>query len=157
MGRCQFAMNSARGCPAGPLSACQQLNKVITHVQKSNPSINSSSNVISASCRKVSNQNFLESQTQLALSFGSSNEYRYWLTRWFRQLIEDNEEERVRQIIQDLIGPVSGTNKLHSTLQSEIKGISRHILAKELLSLFALNLHLQRLYVELNEMLNEFR
>ncbi|CAH8603514.1 unnamed protein product [Schistosoma rodhaini] len=155
--RCQFAMNSSRGCPPGPLSACQQLNKMTTNVQRSNHFTSSNSNVISASCRKVSNQNFLESQTQLALSFGSSNEYRYWLTRWFRQLIEDNEEERVRQIIQDLIGPVQATTKLHSTCQSEVKGISRLVLAKELLSLFALNLHLQRLYVELKEMLNEAR
>ncbi|CAH8582625.1 unnamed protein product [Schistosoma guineensis] len=153
--RCQFAMNSARGCPPGPLSACQQLNKLTTNIQKSNSFTSSNSNVISASCRKVSNQNFLESQTQLALSFGSSNEYRYWLTRWFRQLIEDNEEERVRQIIQDLIGPVLANTKLHSIWQSEVKGISRLVLAKELLSLFALNLHLQRLYVELKEMLNE--
>ncbi|VDP34549.1 unnamed protein product [Schistosoma curassoni] len=89
--RCQFAMNSTRGCPPGPLSACQQLNKLTTNIQKSNSFASSNSNVISASCRKVSNQNFLESQTQLALSFGSSNEYRYWLTRWFRQLIEDSE------------------------------------------------------------------
>ncbi|CAH8587058.1 unnamed protein product [Schistosoma curassoni] len=155
--RCQFAMNSTRGCPPGPLSACQQLNKLTTNIQKSNSFASSNSNVISASCRKVSNQNFLESQTQLALSFGSSNEYRYWLTRWFRQLIEDNEEERVRQIIQDLIGPVLANTKLHSTWQSEVKGISRLVLAKELLSLFALNLHLQRLYVELKEMLNEAR
>ncbi|CAH8597206.1 unnamed protein product [Schistosoma haematobium] len=155
--RCQFAVNSARGCPPGPLSACQQLNKLTANVQKSNSFTSSNSNVISASCRKVSNQNFLESQTQLALSFGSSNEYRYWLTRWFRQLIEDNEEERVRQIIQDLIGPVLANTKLHSTWQSEVKGISRLVLAKELLSLFALNLHLQRLYVELKEMLNEAR
>ncbi|CAH8582668.1 unnamed protein product [Schistosoma guineensis] len=119
--RCQFAMNSARGCPPGPLSACQQLNKLTTNIQKSNSFTSSNSNVISASCRKVSNQNFLESQTQLALSFGSSNEYRYWLTRWFRQLIEDNEEERVRQIIQDLIGPVLANTKLHSIWQSEVK------------------------------------
>ncbi|CAH8582641.1 unnamed protein product [Schistosoma guineensis] len=124
--RCQFAMNSARGCPPGPLSACQQLNKLTTNIQKSNSFTSSNSNVISASCRKVSNQNFLESQTQLALSFGSSNEYRYWLTRWFRQLIEDNEEERVRQIIQDLIGPVLANTKLHSIWQSEVKRTGPH-------------------------------
>ncbi|KAH8872670.1 Protein HIRA [Schistosoma japonicum] len=153
--RCQFAVNSARGCPPGPLSACQQFNKITMNTHKSNPSNSSNANILSASCRKVSNRNFLEVQTQLALSFGSPNEYRYWLTRWFRQLIEDNEEERVRQIIQDLIGPVPVTSKLHSTWESEVKGISKHVLAKELLSLFALNLHLQRLYVELKEMMNE--
>ncbi|CAH8580872.1 unnamed protein product [Heterobilharzia americana] len=154
MMRCQFAVNSARGCPPGPLSAIQQLNKTINSGQKLNSSMSSSSNAISASSRRILNQNFLESQTQLALIFGSPSEYRYWLTRWFRQLIEDNEEELVRHIIQDLIGPPSTTG-LQTSWQPEVKGISKHVLAKELLTLFALNLNLQRLYVELKEMLNE--
>ncbi|VDP98999.1 unnamed protein product [Trichobilharzia regenti] len=77
--RYQFAVNVARGSPPGPLSACQQLSKIVN------------SGLNSASSRRISNQNFLESQAQLALAFGSSNEYRYWLTRWFRQLIEDSK------------------------------------------------------------------
>ncbi|CAH8857590.1 unnamed protein product, partial [Trichobilharzia szidati] len=87
--RYQFAVNVARGSPPGPLSACQQLSKIVNSGGKLTSSTGSNSSLISASSRRISNQNFLESQTQLALAFGSSNEYRYWLTRWFRQLIED--------------------------------------------------------------------
>ncbi|VEL37272.1 unnamed protein product [Protopolystoma xenopodis] len=97
----------------------------------------------------------MSAQTYRAQLFGSPSELRYWLTRWARELIEANDEEAVRRFFTRLIGPVLyPTSSSSSSWQADIKGISKRKLAEELLHLFALNLRLQRLYIELREMLS---
>ncbi|KAA0195052.1 Protein HIRA [Fasciolopsis buskii] len=145
--RCAVALTTARSCPPGPLASCQLLAKTIGAAPDNLRTGDNSTH------NRLVMQNFLASQTNNAKIFGSSAEYRYWLTRWFRHLVEDNEEEQLRSICQDLIGPVFRGSR--TSWQPVFKGIVKHELVRELLTLFALNMRLQRLYVELKEMLEQ--
>ncbi|THD28144.1 Protein HIRA [Fasciola hepatica] len=145
--RCSVALTTARSCPPGPLASCQLLTKTIGATSDNLKASDNPTN------HRLVMQNFLASQTNSAKIFGSSAEYRYWLTRWFRHLVEDNEEEQLRSICQDLIGPVFSGSR--TSWQPVFKGIGKHELVRELLTLFALNMRLQRLYVELKEMLEQ--
>ncbi|CAL8070438.1 unnamed protein product [Calicophoron daubneyi] len=148
--RCNAALMAARSCPSGPLASCQMLRKSLEiQAMASNPSRSEKS---SADQRLII-QHFLEAQTHNARMFGSAAEYRFWITRWFRHLIEDNEEEQLRHICQDLIGPTFVGSR--TSWEPLVKGLSKHELLRELLTLFALNLSLQRLYVEMKEMLDQ--
>ncbi|KAF6779711.1 hypothetical protein AHF37_00810 [Paragonimus kellicotti] len=142
--RCAAASSAIRNCPFGPLASCQLLNKIVSP-QPGSDKLNDLRSDNSPADQRLIVQRFLEAQTHNAKLFGSAAEYRYWFNRWFRTLVEDNQEEQIRRICQDLIGPVFGTTR--SSWQPTIKGISKHELMKELLTLFALNLRLQRLYM----------
>ncbi|KAF5402274.1 putative WD-repeat protein [Paragonimus heterotremus] len=151
--RCAVASSAIRNCPFGPLASCQLLNKIVTPQLGQIDKLNDLRSDNSPADQRLIVQRFLEAQTHNAKLFGSAAEYRYWFNRWFRTLVEDNQEEQIRRICQDLIGPVFGNAR--SSWQPTIKGISKHELMKELLTLFALNLRLQRLYVETKETLEQ--
>ncbi|KAG5452202.1 Protein hira [Clonorchis sinensis] len=151
--RCAAALSTYRGCPSGPLASCQLLHKVIGPRSDSHKTDDLRSDTVQN--QRLTVRRFLEAQTHNAMLFGSSAEYRFWFIRWFRQLIEDDQEDQIRHVCQDLIGPVFGNSR--TSWQSTVKGISKHELVMELLTLFALNLRLQRLYVELKEMLEQCR
>ena len=90
---------------------------------------------------------------QLAASFvmGSANEYHFWLMALAQHLSQENMETRLREICQYLIGPLFKSAK--SQWEPKILGNSKHDMLKEVLSIIASNLRLQRLYTEFKEQL----
>jgi protein HIRA/HIR1 len=90
---------------------------------------------------------------QLAASFviGSSKEYRFWFIALAQHLSKENMETRLREMCQYLIGPLFKSSK--SEWDPKILGNNKHELLKEVLSILASNLRLQRLYTEFKEQL----
>ncbi|VDO01600.1 unnamed protein product [Rodentolepis nana] len=131
-----------RTCPSGPLSEMQKfgrLNVLVTGDLSANtPS------------HRRDLQEFYDTQIQVAEMFGSAAEFRFWLNRWFQQLVIENDERRIRQVCLDFIGPMSSS--LNTSWESTIKGLSKRSLMKELFPHFAMDLGMQRLYVEMKEL-----
>ncbi|CAG2107706.1 unnamed protein product [Medioppia subpectinata] len=92
---------------------------------------------------------------QLAASFviGSAKEYRFWLIALAQHLSKESMESRLREVCQYLIGPVFKSSK--SQWDPKILGNNKHDMLKEVLSIFATNLRLQRLYTEFKEQLEQ--
>ncbi|EUB56732.1 hypothetical protein EGR_08460 [Echinococcus granulosus] len=65
----------------------------------------------------------------------------------------DLREFHDAQVCLDFIGPFSPTGQ--TSWEPLIKGLSKRALVRELLTFFALNLRLQRLYVEMKELLDQ--
>ena len=82
---------------------------------------------------------------------GSANEYHFWLMALAQHLSQENMETRLREICQYLIGPLFKSAK--SQWEPKILGNSKHDMLKEVLSIIASNLRLQRLYTEFKEQL----
>ena len=90
---------------------------------------------------------------QLAASFviGSAKEYRFWFMALAQHLSKENMEIRLREMCQYLIGPVFKSSK--SQWDPKILGNNKYDMLKEVLSILATNLRLQRLYTEFKEQL----
>ena len=90
---------------------------------------------------------------QLAASFvmGSTTEYHFWLMALAQHLSKENMETRLREMCQYLIGPVFKSSK--SEWDPNIVGNDKHEMLKEVLSILATNLRLQRIYTEFKEQL----
>ncbi|VDM19131.1 unnamed protein product [Hydatigera taeniaeformis] len=134
-----------RTCPSGPLAAMQQFGRLEVPA--------AGELMIATTSQRKELRDFHDAQVQIAELFGSAAEFKFWLLRWFQQLIEEGDHARIRQVCLDLIGPFSPTS--HTSWEPSIKGLSKRALVRELLTFFALNLRLQRLYVEMKELLEQ--
>ncbi|BHF58250.1 hypothetical protein SprV_0100120100 [Sparganum proliferum] len=148
--KCHAAISMQRSCPSGPLCNLQHISK-LTPPKTAGLPLDRIGQLSGAQRQSLSE--FLECQMQGAELVGSSAEFKFWLLRWFRHLVEDGEDERIRQVCMEFIGPFVHPSR--TSWQPTIKGISKRSLVKELLALFALNLRMQRLYVELKELLEQ--
>ncbi|XP_053326873.1 protein HIRA isoform X2 [Spea bombifrons] len=98
---------------------------------------------------------YLENQIAAALILQSSQEYRYWLLIYARYLVNEGFEQRLREVCQELLGPVH--NSTGSQWESRILGFRKRELLKELLPLIGQNLRFQRLFTEYQEQLDSLR
>ncbi|KAM7542407.1 hypothetical protein Aperf_G00000012488 [Anoplocephala perfoliata] len=134
-------------CPSDPLSEMQKFDRL-------NVVVNSHlSATTTIKCKEL--QEFYDLQIQVAKMFGSAPEFKFWLLRWFQQLVIEGmvlglagEESRIRQVCLDFIGPISPASTSWNPI---IKGFSKRSLMKDLFPQFGLNLRIQRLYVEMKE------
>jgi len=100
------------------------------------------------------NSSNIESKLRASLYLGSPSEYRYWLGALVKSLAKQGAEQRIRNILDDLLGP--GTSKTSKTFNgnsqdswsSTTLGLSKQTLLSEVLPHVASNLSLQRLYSE---------
>ncbi|XP_063820846.1 protein HIRA [Pseudophryne corroboree] len=97
----------------------------------------------------------LEDQIAAARMLQSSQEYRYWLLIYARYLVNEGFEQKLREICQDLLGPVHHSSD--SQWESRILGFRKRELLKELLPLIGQNLRFQRLFTEYQEQLDSLR
>ncbi|KAL5112586.1 Protein HIRA [Taenia crassiceps] len=134
-----------RTCPSGPLAAMQQFGRLEVPA--------TGELMVATTAQRRELRDFHDAQVQIAELFGSAAEFKFWLLRWFQYLIEEGDHVRVRQVCLDFIGPFSPAGQ--TSWEPSIKGLSKRALVRELLSLFALNLRLQRLYVEMKELLEQ--
>lgn len=98
---------------------------------------------------------YLENQIAAALMLQSSQEYRYWLLIYARFLVNEGFEQKLREVCQDLLGPVHHSSG--SQWESRILGYRKRELLKELLPLIGQNLRFQRLFTEYQEQLDSLR
>ncbi|KAG8455922.1 hypothetical protein GDO86_001931 [Hymenochirus boettgeri] len=98
---------------------------------------------------------YLENQVAAALMLQSSQEYRQWLLIYARYLVNEGVEQKLRELCQDLLGPVHHSSS--SQWETRILGLRKRELLKELLPLIGQNLRFQRLFTEYQEQLDNLR
>ncbi|XP_066138243.1 protein HIRA [Euwallacea fornicatus] len=99
---------------------------------------------------------FLESQIAATNVLKSPTEYRHWLFAQVHHLLDKGPECRLKQILDDLLGPTH-RNVKKMRLDSDIMGLSRRKLLTEILGVIKTKLPWQRLYKEYSEQLKDIR
>ncbi|CAF0827430.1 unnamed protein product [Brachionus calyciflorus] len=100
--------------------------------------------------KKDFTQVHLESQINAALGLQSAKEYKFWLLTLVRYLVENNYEDKLKDICNSLLGPLYSTSWCEYVLT-----FKKRDLLLEILPILAQNLELQRLYTSLKEQLNQ--
>ncbi|XP_078600357.1 protein HIRA-like isoform X5 [Branchiostoma floridae x Branchiostoma japonicum] len=98
----------------------------------------------------------LENQVSAALMLRSSAEHKFWLLTLVRYLVQEGLEAQLREICDDLLGPVTTQGRLAkgSLWEPEVLGVCKRLLLGEVLQEVGSNLRLQRLYTEYQEQLD---
>ncbi|XP_041348159.1 protein HIRA-like isoform X2 [Gigantopelta aegis] len=107
----------------------------------------------SPSLQKTSTVSHLETQVAVCLGLKSSSEYQFWLLTYVRYLVQEGFESKLREVCDDLLGPLYRSKKSISW-QDNILGINKRDLLKQILPIIGANLRWQRLYTEYQEQLD---
>ncbi|KAJ8673548.1 hypothetical protein QAD02_004810 [Eretmocerus hayati] len=131
--------------PMGPLARIQEaLNR---HYGISVP-------MISQPQGPMSMVAYMEQMTMASKVLGSSTEYNYWILASINLLSSHERfERRLRNILDDLLGPVHDSAHLSKSWDPVILGLKKHELLEDALKIVAKELRWQRLYVEYNDQL----
>ncbi|KAI2664902.1 Protein HIRA [Labeo rohita] len=98
---------------------------------------------------------FLENQLSAALILLSASEYRHWLLIYARFLVNEGYEQRLRELCQDLLGPVHKSSS--SSWEPTVLGLRKRDLLTEVLPVIGQNLRFQRLFTEYQDQLELLR
>uniref|UniRef100_A0A673H1J7 Protein HIRA n=1 Tax=Sinocyclocheilus rhinocerous TaxID=307959 RepID=A0A673H1J7_9TELE len=98
---------------------------------------------------------FLEKQLSSALVLLSASEYRHWLLIYARFLVNEGYELRLRELCQDLLGPVHKSSS--SSWEPTVLGLRKRDLLTEVLPVIGQNLRFQRLFTEYQDQLELLR
>ncbi|XP_056275570.1 protein HIRA isoform X2 [Pseudoliparis swirei] len=98
---------------------------------------------------------FLENQLASALTLQSAAEYRYWLLIYARFLVSEGSEHRLRELCQELLGPVH--KSAASAWEPTTLGLRKRELLQEVLPVIVENLRFQRLFTEYQDQLELLR
>uniref|UniRef100_A0A8C2F535 Protein HIRA n=1 Tax=Cyprinus carpio TaxID=7962 RepID=A0A8C2F535_CYPCA len=98
---------------------------------------------------------FLEKQLASALILLSASEYRHWLLIYARFLVNEGYELRLRELCQDLLGPVHKSSS--SSWEPTVLGLRKRDLLTEVLPVIGQNLRFQRLFTEYQDQLELLR
>ncbi|XP_026747652.1 LOW QUALITY PROTEIN: protein HIRA homolog [Trichoplusia ni] len=101
-------------------------------------------------------RSWLEAQVASCLHLKLAKDYRHWITTLFSHLVNHGNEEQLRSILDDMLGP-SHCTSTPKIWQSTILGIRKHDLLEEMLSLLVRQLRWQRLYAEYSDQLNDIK
>jgi protein HIRA/HIR1 len=109
-----------------------------------------------ASLQRVSSICHLENQLACSTAIRSPKEYHFWLLAYVRYLIQEALESKLREVCNELLGPVHGSLQLSSSRWDPmILGYRKHSLLREILPIIGANLGLQRLFTEYQQQLVE--
>jgi len=95
---------------------------------------------------------YLENQLNFAVDFKNGKNYKKSLLKYVHHLVQFSNENRLREICDDLLGPVHSSD---SDWDPNIFGNSKMELLQGVLSLLGSNLRLQRLYTEYEDMIEQ--
>uniref|UniRef100_A0A8C2X9H5 Protein HIRA n=1 Tax=Cyclopterus lumpus TaxID=8103 RepID=A0A8C2X9H5_CYCLU len=98
---------------------------------------------------------FLENQLASALTLQSAQEYRYWLLIYARFLVNEGSEHRLRELCQELLGPVH--KSAATAWEPTTLGLRKRELLREVLPVIVENLRFQRLFTEYQDQLELLR
>ncbi|CAD0197015.1 unnamed protein product [Chrysodeixis includens] len=121
------------------------------HAPLARPAHNNNSTYSSGAARS-----WLEAQVASCLHLKLAKEYRHWITTLFSHLVNHGNEEQLRSILDDMLGP-SHCTSTPKKWQSTILGIRKHELLEEMLALLVRQLRWQRLYGEYCDQLNDIK
>ncbi|XP_078681530.1 protein HIRA-like isoform X2 [Branchiostoma floridae x Branchiostoma belcheri] len=98
----------------------------------------------------------LEDQVSAALMLRSSAEHKFWLLTLVRYLVQEGLEAQLREICDELLGPVTAQGQLSkaSLWEPDVLGVSKRAVLSEVLQEVGSNLRLQRLYTEYQDQLD---
>lgn len=132
---------------SGTLSSLQNSQEKISH-----PAIRTFQT--GQNLKQLTTLNHLETQLAACLSLKSSSEYKFWLQTYVRYLVQEGLESRLREVCNDLLGPMYNS-KGKNSWDKTVLGMNKRELLKELLPYFSENIkRLQRLYTEFQEQLD---
>lgn len=132
---------------SGTLSSLQNSQEKISH-----PAIRTFQT--GQNLKQLTTLNHLETQLAACLSLKSSSEYKFWLQTYVRYLVQEGLELRLREVCNDLLGPMYST-KGNNSWEKSVLGMNKRGLLKELLPYFSENIkRLQRLYTEFQDQLD---
>ncbi|XP_056602974.1 protein HIRA [Triplophysa dalaica] len=94
---------------------------------------------------------FLENQLSSSLILLSAHEYRHWLLIYARFIVNEGYEQRLRELCQDLLGPVHKSTS--SSWQPTVLGLRKRDLLTEVMPVIGQNLRFQRLFTEYQDQL----
>lgn len=135
------------------------------HVDKSGPlaSLDTSSNRlgmqggrifnVDQSLQQTTTINHIETQMAASLCLLSSAEYKFWLQTYVRYLAKEGFETKIRDVCDDLLGPVY-KSKGSSSWDPYVLGMKKRELLQAILPNIGSNLQLQRLFTEYQEQLD---
>uniref|UniRef100_A0A673HMC3 Protein HIRA n=1 Tax=Sinocyclocheilus rhinocerous TaxID=307959 RepID=A0A673HMC3_9TELE len=98
---------------------------------------------------------FLENQLSSSLILLSASEYRHWLLIYARFLVNEGYEQRLRELCQDLLGPVHKSSS--SSWEPTVLGLRKRDLLTEVMPVIGQNLRFQRLFTEYQDQLELLR
>ena len=108
---------------------------------------------VDQSLQQTTTMNHLETQMAASLSLLSAFEYKFWLQTYVRYLANEGLETKIREVCDDLLGPVY-KSKGSSSWDSCILGMKKRELLQTILPNIGSNLQLQRLFTEYQEQLD---
>ncbi|XP_064613383.1 LOW QUALITY PROTEIN: protein HIRA-like [Liolophura sinensis] len=103
--------------------------------------------------QQASTVSYLENQLAVCSTLKSASEYKFWLSTYIRFLAQEGLEGKLREVCDDLLGPVFKSSS-KPAWDANILSLSKRELLQELLPLVATNLQLQRIYTEYQEQLD---
>ncbi|XP_013416664.1 protein HIRA-like [Lingula anatina] len=103
--------------------------------------------------QQASTMTHLENQVAAALALKSSQEYKFWLLTYMRYLVQEGVEAKIREVCDELLGPVY-KSKTASSWESHTLGLGKRHLLQEILPIVGSNLRFQRLFTEYKEQLD---
>ncbi|KAI0209772.1 Protein HIRA [Lamellibrachia satsuma] len=94
----------------------------------------------------------LQNQMLCARALNSNTEYHFWLLTYVRYLVQHGMEDAIRELCDDLLGPVCRSKSTHQW-DTTILGYRKRGLLDDILPIIGTNLSLQRLFTEYREQL----
>lgn len=99
---------------------------------------------------------FIEHQIQLCETVKSSFELKHWYSMLGFQLASHGTEKKVRQVLDDLLGPIcSLQSDAEVRAKHKILAIDKHELLREVLNNLRTSTNWQRIFMEYTDQLNE--
>lgn len=99
---------------------------------------------------------FIEHQIQLCVTVNSPVELKHWYSMLGYQLASHGSEKKVRQVLDDLLGPIySLQNDPEVRAHHKVLGIDKHELLREVLNNLRTSTNWQRIFMEYQDQLNE--
>lgn len=99
---------------------------------------------------------FIEHQIQLCETVNSPLELKHWYSMLGYQLASHGTEKKLRQVLDDLLGPIYSLQSDASTRDAhKVLSISKHELLREVLNSLKASTKWQRIWMEYHDQLGE--
>jgi protein HIRA/HIR1 len=98
---------------------------------------------------------FIEHQIKLCITVNSPVELKHWYSMLGFQLATHASEKKVRQVLDDLLGPIYSLQDPEIRAKHKILSIDKHELLREVLTNLRSTTNWQRIYMEYQDQLNE--
>jgi len=118
-----------------------------------NGAANWNSVVNSAELRAKCSISYADSKLSAFVELNSPAEYRTWLLNKVKYMSRQGMEDRLRNLCEDLLGPVHHSSSRGKNWQSTILSLKKNDLLQQALQIMATNVKLQRLCSELQQQL----